>query len=332
MDKILDCRDVTFDIMKGVGILLMLVGHYWPESQYAHQFIYSFHMPLFFLVAGYFSKPPMACVWEVIKKNAKRLLLPFVMTQLLLVIWGVAQTLAKHDLSYVIKPGLSLLWGGADVLDSQWGMVYVGPIWFLPALFFGKTVFELIISKLQNWSSFIVCVVISVSTIVLHKYLNSPWCILQGLSCLTFMSIGFLYKNKVFPRWLSWIALASWPLAVFLSSMEVVDCFYKMYPLDVIGACGGTLFIWWISGRIKKINFLSKPFAWVGVLSLVVLCFHNFEWFSAIPYSIVCHLPFDILGNWMVLFRFVFTILLVFVVVKTPLVREMYGVRKKIID
>ena len=326
------CRDVTFDIMKGVTILLMLVGHYWPEYQYAHRFIYSFHMPLFFLVAGYFSKPPKTGLGDAIKKNAKRLLLPFVLTQLLLVAWGGVQTLAKHDVSYVIKPGLSLLWGGADTIDSQWGLIYVGPMWFLPALFFGKTIFELIISKLQGWKSLFLCVLISIVTIVLHKFINSPWCILQGLSCLTFMSIGFLYKNKLFPRWMPWIALACWPLAMILSNMEVADCFYEIYPLDVIGACGGTLFVWWISSQIKKINLLSKPIVWIGVLSLVVLCFHNFEWFSAIPYSIVCHLPFNFLGDWMVLFRFVFTILLVFVVVKTPFVREMYGVRKKVID
>lgn len=93
----------------------------------------------------------------------------------------------------------------------------------------------------------------------------------------------------MFPRWVPWMALACWPLAVVLSNMEVADCFYEIYPLVVIGACGGTLFVWWISSQIKKKNVLSKPIVWIGVLSLVVLCFHNFEWFSAIPYSIICH-------------------------------------------
>ena len=99
-------RDLTFDIMKGVGILLVLAGHYWPESYWywAHKTIYSFHVPLFFLVAGYFSKPPKAGILAVVNKNAKRLLLPFVFTQLLLVLYGGVQAFAKHDVSYVVRP------------------------------------------------------------------------------------------------------------------------------------------------------------------------------------------------------------------------------------
>ena len=48
-------RDTTFDIMKGIGILLVLLGHVYEWKAIGH-FVYSFHMPLFFIVAGYFSK------------------------------------------------------------------------------------------------------------------------------------------------------------------------------------------------------------------------------------------------------------------------------------
>lgn len=323
----LDKRDVTFDIMKGIGILLMLVGH-WPElPQWAHQFIYSFHMPLFFLVAGFFAKPLYDDVKSRVRKNAKRLLLPFVLTQLLLVVWGGVQTLAKHDVSYVIKPGLSLFWGGADVLDSQWGKIYVGPMWFLPALFFGKTIFELIISKLQNWKLLFVCIAISVASIVLHKCIDSSWCILQGLSCLTFMSIGYLAKKKWFPKWFYCIVIVCWPFAMVFSGMEVANCSYSFYPLDVLGACGGTLCIWWLSKQIAEVRWLSKPLAWCGVYSLVILCFHNFEWFSAIAYSIVIHSPFVLEGIAMVAFRYVLAFCMAFVVVKIPYIRKVYGVK-----
>lgn len=321
-------RDVTFDIMKGIGILLMLFCHYKPEYQWPHQFIYSFHMPLFFIVAGYFSKPLKDSVWEGIKKNAKRLLLPFIVTQLLIIAWGGVQTLVEHDLSFVIKHGLSLLWGGADLINSKWGMIYVGPIWFLPALFWGKTLFEIISKKLNSWKLLAVCVSISIASIFLHRFVNSPWCIIQGLSSLTFISIGYLFKQKLFPRWLFWIALACWPVAMLFSNIEMVYCTYKYYVLDVFGACGGIMFVWWISNQIKKINLFYKPLAWIGVLSLVVLCFHNFEWFSELPYYIVAYFPFTIHGFLMILFRFVFTIALVFVVAYTPFIRSVYGVRK----
>lgn len=45
-------RNVTIDIMKGIGIILMVVGHSGYPS-FLRNFIYTFHMPLFFMISGY---------------------------------------------------------------------------------------------------------------------------------------------------------------------------------------------------------------------------------------------------------------------------------------
>lgn len=52
-------RDITFDIAKGIGIVLVVIGHYVPAGAPGWymafvRFIYHFHMPLFFLIAGFF--------------------------------------------------------------------------------------------------------------------------------------------------------------------------------------------------------------------------------------------------------------------------------------
>ena len=46
-------RDVSIDIMRGIGILSMLVGHCVIPGL-LHKFIYMWHMPLFFITSGYF--------------------------------------------------------------------------------------------------------------------------------------------------------------------------------------------------------------------------------------------------------------------------------------
>lgn len=46
-------RNVSFDYLKGIGILLMMVCHLVGEH---NRIVYSFHMPLFFLLAGYYAK------------------------------------------------------------------------------------------------------------------------------------------------------------------------------------------------------------------------------------------------------------------------------------
>lgn len=51
-------RNVTFDIMKGIGIMLMVTCHFFGWNHpVMDKVINSFHMPMFFIIAGYFSQP-----------------------------------------------------------------------------------------------------------------------------------------------------------------------------------------------------------------------------------------------------------------------------------
>lgn len=47
-------RDLSIDIMKGIGICAVIAGHTFLNT--IHNLIYSFHMPLFFILSGYFYK------------------------------------------------------------------------------------------------------------------------------------------------------------------------------------------------------------------------------------------------------------------------------------
>lgn len=51
-------RLLTFDIAKAICIILVVVGHYYPDNspgwyKNIHDIIYSFHMPLFMFASGY---------------------------------------------------------------------------------------------------------------------------------------------------------------------------------------------------------------------------------------------------------------------------------------
>ena len=45
-----------FDILKGVGILLVMIGHAISTNSIVYNLIYGFHMPLFFFCSGFFFK------------------------------------------------------------------------------------------------------------------------------------------------------------------------------------------------------------------------------------------------------------------------------------
>ena len=66
------------DIAKAIGIISVIIGHMWwyqPEMN----LMYSFHMPLFFLIGGFFIKRRKSFK-EIVHQKAVRLLSPYVFT------------------------------------------------------------------------------------------------------------------------------------------------------------------------------------------------------------------------------------------------------------
>jgi len=76
-------RVAWVDAAKGVGILLVIAGHVWWRPGPAHHVIYSFHMPLFFLLSGYMVTPQPG--WALLAKQARSLLIPFAAFSLILI-------------------------------------------------------------------------------------------------------------------------------------------------------------------------------------------------------------------------------------------------------
>ena len=70
-------RNTVISICKGIAIILMVVGHAEAPGLITN-FIYTFHMPLFFMAAGYFfSRKYLDTPWTFISRRLKTLYLPF---------------------------------------------------------------------------------------------------------------------------------------------------------------------------------------------------------------------------------------------------------------
>ncbi len=98
-------RESWIDVAKGWGILLVVLGHalrglqnveLLPASGWSHAldaWIYSFHMPLFFLLSGFFMEKAVQRPWDrALKDRAKTLLWPYLL-------WSVLQTLVQIRMS-----------------------------------------------------------------------------------------------------------------------------------------------------------------------------------------------------------------------------------------
>lgn len=293
-------RDVTFDIMKGLGILLVIIGHTNDIPYILNNFICSFHMPLFFLLSGYFYSPQKNNI--LIKKNAKRLLSPYVFTGFIIIFLNIVIATNSNNYNLIWKSIIAVLYGtGSKHTSLYWGdMPYIGPIWFLLALFWAKLIWNYIVKiNAKSDVKLIVALLISFLATLLDRYfINLPFSFLPGLSAIIFIAIGQEIKNYKLPIWTKVFLLGCWGVCIFHSQLYMVRCWYGHYFLDILGALGGTLFFFYLS-RFTKMRFIASALSWFGINSMAILCFHtidlqcgfidSFPWYVTIPVRIIIY-------------------------------------------
>jgi fucose 4-O-acetylase-like acetyltransferase len=135
-------------IAKGIGILLVVIGHFNPESSPAYwtntrNVIYSFHMPLFFLLSGYLYTHGKYTYQQLLTNKIKRLIYPFVSIALL---FFTIKYIAG-ELVYLGHPidNKSLYYLLTDPVHS-----YMPLLWFVYALFIIFAIYPLLRLLLPN--------------------------------------------------------------------------------------------------------------------------------------------------------------------------------------
>jgi len=154
-------RDRSIDYARSLGILLVVAGHSqgpWPLEKA----IYSFHMPLFFLLSGYLSTTtPMR---EMLRSKVRSLIIPYLIACIITFIvfgkelWNSSETWTK------------LLFG---IFSGGFNgtMEFNSPLWFLPTLF---TIFILHYFAMNYISSKFYIFLISITaSFLLNSYVKN---------------------------------------------------------------------------------------------------------------------------------------------------------------
>ncbi len=322
-------RDATFDIMKGISILLVITCHFFGWNHpFMSRFIRSFHMPLFFLVAGYFSKPydGLQSAKVVVGKFFNRLYWPLFFTQIAIIGWGTAMVYVKQwGWNEVFRQILNLLWIDVDGPMTPWGKLSFGVTWFLMALFVAKTVLLLFVSRLKNWAIPVSLLLALVALLLHHVFPYSIWCISLGLVALPFVTIGWWVRNHPVPSWLKWIAVGCWVVAIVFSELDMYSFTWKCFPLDLVGACGGTICLYWIAKAIgKHFRLVGKVLAYLGVISLAIMCVHCFELASHLGNHTKALVGFNLPVWGTFVWKYVLTIGLAVGLVNLPVVKKLF--------
>lgn len=143
-------------ILRGMAFCLVLLGHSFPDSAYgfinpytefAHEYIYSFHMPLFFIISGFCMEPMLLSreikIKDEIGKRCKRLLIPYLFYSYIAIIPKVIFNTYMY-----IKFEPKIVW------ETLIGNSASGTLWYLWNLFIINVFFICIsrlIPKKQIW-------------------------------------------------------------------------------------------------------------------------------------------------------------------------------------
>lgn len=157
------------DFAKGFVIILMVLGHVIKFETNLYRFIFVFHMPFFFVMAGFFLNLNKWGGAEnfrpFVTKLFRRLLVPYFIAEILwYLIWFVVCREAGY-LNFLgswaeIEPFIALraifIGNGNDI-----GLI-LGQLWFLPALFFAEIIFVVLWNRLNKFGAeiFVLAVII----------------------------------------------------------------------------------------------------------------------------------------------------------------------------
>lgn len=279
-------RNPILDIMKGITIILMMLGHT-GIPDWLHTFIYSFHMPLFFILSGYFAKNEKTISWngwkDVVRKSSKSLLLPYVFTALVVLLFTALRSFVSHDITIFTDRLVACVisTSGAWTFPETWSFISPmvnlswAPVWFLLSLFFVRICFYGL-QVCRRWT-LLICVIISYVAVIIGRQTMIPFSLMQGLSGLVFYGAGWYYKHYGMSHVVLWLCVLAWSFSMVFTELNMMFYRYTYWPLAVLGACGGTYFIYWLSNGLDKISILRNALSWCGRTTMLILCLHSID-------------------------------------------------------
>lgn len=177
------------DILKGLGIILVILGHL-RVSHDLLNYIYLFHMPLFFFISGYLMDvEKYNSINQLVKKKTKSLLVPYITFSIISIICYSVFGEIDIDLSGTV---LAFLEGKRNEI------FYNVPLWFLLGLFVIEIMYFVFKKIIRNNIALLFLVILlNFVAVVVLKVIETPkwiWSIDTALYYLLYYQLGNLFK------------------------------------------------------------------------------------------------------------------------------------------
>ena len=309
-------------LTKAMGIILMVLAHAMPPQHVAWRVIYTFHMPLFFIMSGYcFKEKYLADAKQFVVRKIKGIYVPYILFAL--------PFLALHNVFcrwYIYEPDWVYGWkdfawnAGRIVTRMSMNEGLLGTFWFLKELFWGSFIFYGVLHLIKRLRVTGYCLPV-IGLLVLAEVmcifqLRIPYFNITHLSVLAamFIAIGYWWKQLDWQinKWVLWIGGIT-AIAIELLLLHKVGFLWltpEQLPIFVIPAIAGTMMVFEFSKLILKIEnrrlkIGNQILDFIGKHTLAIMALHLLS-FKIVTYILikVNHLPIELLTEFPVMYDF----------------------------
>lgn len=273
------------DFAKGIAILLVIVGHTAPYGADLRNYIFSFHMPLFFVLSGYTSKvvEKWSDVWKNMKKKFFGLILPAVFIQILCIILLFIQQ-ADYSLAVAVdllREQLICMFWASGVAFLGWPAL--GMLWFIFVLFWGRILWD-VISVLFPRGNMLICLFLALSGMFIGQKAYLPQSFDLALVVVLFFCVGQWFKRfdeSGYEKYALPLVAAAFCFWLFCCSRGIyIEMASRDYPgmiVSILESICGIVAVAGISREVVQNTVCKNIFCFLGRHSIWIYFIHYIE-------------------------------------------------------
>lgn len=270
-------RIAWIDIGKGLGIALVVIGHFLQDGNPLKIAIYTFHVPFFFLLSGLTFNTTSSSE-QIIKNKYDTILKPY--------FFYVILSLPYYFFFESSFPSMNLV---KRIFFIDGLTIWNDPLWFLPVLFIVEIIFSAFFIELKN-SKLFLCITSALS------WSGAFWIYQNNLQSFTFLGINkvlfllpffligiFLNNKKHIQKLQNFNVIKILSPLIFISSV-LLSVFYNYN--DNISYYGFDLNNYWITlilaliatlSLVFSLSYLKEPICFLTIIgkgSLLIMSTH----------------------------------------------------------
>jgi acyltransferase len=266
-------KDNSVDILKGIAILAVIFGHI---ASPLTNFIFSWHMPLFFFISGFFIKTEDNFKIFFLK-NFKKIMIYFFIFAIIGFLVTYFKDIFLNRENESLKDGITGIFFWMDMEHLRnYGFI----LWFLPALFWGKCINYLLIKNLKN-NLAIGLILLSIFYFIIQSKIKLPFVIDIGLISSIWIFLGFIFYNFLYKKIVCYqnYILIIIPLIIFFIPLPILNISQRYFsdPIyNLIYSILIVIFLFIFTKKSTNQNTKYNLLAYLGQNSMFLFVLHPY--------------------------------------------------------